>query len=420
MLASLAGLAAYAFAQHRRVTTAWLYVPLAGFVWFALHNSGIHATLAGVALGLLTRVRPDRGEEFAPAARLEHRVQPFSAGFCVPVFALFAAGVAIDPALLESLPTNPIALAIAAGLLIGKPLGIFGTSWLAIKFGLATRPTGLKYPDLLALAVLGGIGFTVSLLIAELSLGGSRRFGARRREGRGVVVVPGRITARIGVTVTPRTHARSTPKRRDRRGRRVSIPSSNGGGSRGRHEADVPGTVASIPLSDVDVQMPGTSSIGNLVKDATTQVSTLVRAEVELAKAEVTGEVKKGLQGSLFFILALTVLLFSAFFFFFFVAELLDIWLPRWLAFLIVFLLMLVVAAVLGLIGYLRVRKLRAPEKTIDSLKQARTVLPSSSREPRYGRRAARSAADQVYCGDSRSGDSGSFFGPARRAVDAP
>ena len=171
LLASLAALAAYAFAQHRRVTTAWLYVPLAGFVWFALHNSGIHATLAGVALGMLTRVRPDRGEEFAPAARLEHRVQPFSAGFCVPVFALFAAGVAIDPALLESLPTNPIALAIAAGLLIGKPLGIFGTSWLAIKFGLARRPAGLKYPDLLALAVLGGIGFTVSLLIAELSLG---------------------------------------------------------------------------------------------------------------------------------------------------------------------------------------------------------------------------------------------------------
>jgi len=160
----------------------------------------------------------------------------------------------------------------------------------------------------------------------------------------------------------------------------VSISSSNGGGSRGRHEADVPGTVASIPLSDVDVQMPGSSSIGDLVRDATTQVSTLVRAEVELAKAEVTGEVKKGVQGSLFFILALTVLVFSAFFFFFFVAELLNIWLARWLSFLIVFLLMLVVAAVLGLIGYLRVRKLRAPEKTIDSLKQAKSVLPSTGK----------------------------------------
>ncbi|HEY5853443.1 MAG TPA: Na+/H+ antiporter NhaA [Aldersonia sp.] len=170
LLASLAGLVGYALAQHRRITTAWVYVPLACFVWFALHNSGIHATLAGVAFGLLTRVRPDRGEEYAPAVRLEHRFQPFSAAFCVPVFALFAAGVAIDPALLESLPTNPIALAIAAGLLIGKPLGIFGTSWVAIKVGLAKRPAGLRYADLLALAVLGGIGFTVSLLIAELSL----------------------------------------------------------------------------------------------------------------------------------------------------------------------------------------------------------------------------------------------------------
>ena len=78
-----------------------------------------------------------------------------------------------------------------------------------------------------------------------------------------------------------------------------------------------------------------------------------------------------------FFVLALTVLLFSSFFFFFFVAELLDVWMSRWLAFLIVFLAMVVVTALLALLGYLRVRKLRAPEKTIDSLKQARTVLPS-------------------------------------------
>lgn len=141
----------------------------------------------------------------------------------------------------------------------------------------------------------------------------------------------------------------------------------------------VPNTISSIPLTDVDAHAPGTASIGNLVKDATAQVSTLVRAEVELAKAEVTGEVKKGLQGSLFFILALAVLVFSAFFFFFFLAELLDVWVARWLAFLIVFLLMVVVTAVLALFGYLRVRKLRAPEKTIDSLRQAASVLPTAS-----------------------------------------
>ncbi|MCD2107856.1 MULTISPECIES: phage holin family protein [Rhodococcus] len=140
----------------------------------------------------------------------------------------------------------------------------------------------------------------------------------------------------------------------------------------------VPNTVSSIPLTDVDARTPGEATIGALVKDATAQVSTLVRAEVELAKAEVTGEVKKGLQGSVFFILAFTVLLFSSFFFFFFLAEMLDTWVPRWLAFLIVFLIMVVTTAILALLGYLRVRKLRAPEKTIESLKQARNVIPGS------------------------------------------
>jgi len=147
----------------------------------------------------------------------------------------------------------------------------------------------------------------------------------------------------------------------------------------GRHaapEAGAPSTITAIPLTDVDVMSSAT--VGSLVKDATAQVSTLVRAEVELAKAEVTGEIKKGLQGSVLFILALTVLLFSSFFFFFFLAELLDVWMSRWLAFLIVFLAMVVFAVFLAFLGYLRVRKIRAPEKTINSLKEAKTVLPSS------------------------------------------
>ncbi|MFF0500543.1 phage holin family protein [Nocardia aobensis] len=144
---------------------------------------------------------------------------------------------------------------------------------------------------------------------------------------------------------------------------------TNGGNDAGRNR-----TITSIPLSEVDTT--ANASVGDLVRDAAEQMSTLVRAEVELAKAEVTGEIKKGLQGSVFFIGALTVLLFSSFFFFFFLAELLDVWLYRWAAFLIVFVLMIVVVAVLGLLGYRKVRKLRAPEKTIESLKETRTVLP--------------------------------------------
>jgi uncharacterized membrane protein YqjE len=116
-------------------------------------------------------------------------------------------------------------------------------------------------------------------------------------------------------------------------------------------------------------------SIGDLVKDATTQVSTLVRAEVELAKAEITRDVKKGLTGSVYFILALVVLFYSTFFFFFFVAELLDTWLWRWVAFLIVFGVMVLTTVVLALLGYLKVRRIRGPQQTIESVKETRAAL---------------------------------------------
>ncbi|MBD0321804.1 MAG: Na+/H+ antiporter NhaA [Aldersonia sp.] len=171
LLGAIAAVATYFWAQHARITTPLLYVPLALFTWYALHSSGIHATLAGVALGLATRVFPDPGERVPPASRLQHRLQPLSAGVCVPLFALFAAGVQIDAQMFTALGTDPVALAVIAGLLIGKPVGIFGVSWLAMKLNLATRPAGLAYRDLFALSVLAGIGFTVSLLVAELALG---------------------------------------------------------------------------------------------------------------------------------------------------------------------------------------------------------------------------------------------------------
>jgi MFS family permease len=136
----------------------------------------------------------------------------------------------------------------------------------------------------------------------------------------------------------------------------------------------VPTTVTSIPLVDPHAAKTD-PSIGDLVKDATAQVSTLVRAEVELARAEITRDVKKGLTGSVYFILALVVLFYSTFFFFFFVAELLDNWVWRWAAFLIVFGFMVLVTAVLALLGYLKVRRIRGPRQTIESVRETREVL---------------------------------------------
>ncbi|QYN39973.1 Na+/H+ antiporter NhaA [Pseudonocardia sp. DSM 110487] len=165
----LAG-AGYWWLQRRRVRAWWLYVPLGVFTWFAVHEAGVHATISGVLLGLLTRVKADPDEEFAPALRLEHRLQPWSAGLCVPVFALFAAGVPIGPDALRAVFVEPVALGVLVGLLVGKIIGIFGSCWLVIRLTPASRPRGLSWWDLAAVSMLGGVGFTVSLLIAELSL----------------------------------------------------------------------------------------------------------------------------------------------------------------------------------------------------------------------------------------------------------
>ncbi len=139
--------------------------------------------------------------------------------------------------------------------------------------------------------------------------------------------------------------------------------------------ADVPPVLPSIPLAPERVTAPADQSIGGLVKEATGHMSTLVRAEVELARAEVTAEVKKGVQGSIFFIIALTILLFSLFFMFFALAELIALWLNRPASFAIVFGIMLLVAGIFALIGYGRVRKIRKPERTISSLKESAQVL---------------------------------------------
>jgi len=172
-LAAAAGLATvYWWLQKRRVRSAWLYVPIALGTWAAMHEAGVHATIAGVLLGVLTRVRADEGEPEAPALRLEHRLQPWSAGLCVPLFALFAAGVPVGADALGAVFGEPLGQAVIAGLLLGKVIGIFGFSYVVVKLTPTARPSGLGWGDVLAVSTLGGVGFTVSLLMAELSLDG--------------------------------------------------------------------------------------------------------------------------------------------------------------------------------------------------------------------------------------------------------
>ncbi|MBB5807125.1 NhaA family Na+:H+ antiporter [Saccharothrix ecbatanensis] len=171
--AAVALMALYAFLQHKRVTTPWLYVPIAVGTWAAVHAAGVHATIAGVALALLTRVRKDHYEHEAPALRLEHRLQPWSAAVAVPVFALFAAGVPVNGEALGALFSDRLALGVMLGLVVGKLVGIVGASALAVLFKAAVWPSGAGPRDIVAVAMLGGVGFTVSLLISDLALEGA-------------------------------------------------------------------------------------------------------------------------------------------------------------------------------------------------------------------------------------------------------
>jgi Na+:H+ antiporter, NhaA family len=170
-VASILGMALWWWLQRRRVRTWWVYLALGLVVWGLVHASGVHATVAGVVLGLLTRVRPDEGEEEAPADRYEHAIRPLSAGVCVPLFAFMSAGVTFV-GLGGSALTEPVALAVVLGLVVGKPLGVFGGAWTVARFTRASLSSSLRWADVLAVGILGGIGFTVSLLIDELAFEG--------------------------------------------------------------------------------------------------------------------------------------------------------------------------------------------------------------------------------------------------------
>ncbi|MDO4909798.1 MAG: phage holin family protein [Corynebacterium sp.] len=137
--------------------------------------------------------------------------------------------------------------------------------------------------------------------------------------------------------------------------------------------------VENIPLTDADAR--GQGSLGQLVSDATAQMSSLFRSEVELAKAELAAEAKRGIWGGGFFSVAAAIGVFSSFFFFAFIAALLNLVMPLWASLLIVFVVMLFVAIVLALLGVRKVRSIRVPKATIDSAKQLTKLVPGKAEE---------------------------------------
>jgi NhaA family Na+:H+ antiporter len=147
------------------------YVLLGAALWVSVLKSGVHATLSGVVAAFAIPYLKNDGEEESLAEHFEHTLHPWVAYGVLPVFAFANAGVSLNGLSLDFL-LEPLPLGIAAGLVLGKPIGVLGMSWLGSRLGLASIPQGVRWSDLFGVAVLCGIGFTMSLFIAGLAYEG--------------------------------------------------------------------------------------------------------------------------------------------------------------------------------------------------------------------------------------------------------
>lgn len=179
LLLALVPLIAFTVCVQRGVQAWWVLIPLAALTWVLVHESGVHATVAGVLMGFAVPVHRSATRHadvdmtrVGMAEHFEHRIRPISAGIAIPVFAFFAAGVSLGGlAGLSAALRDPITVGIILGLVVGKPVGIFLTTRILTAVTRAELDTSLRWVDVLAVSMLAGIGFTVSLLIGDLAYG---------------------------------------------------------------------------------------------------------------------------------------------------------------------------------------------------------------------------------------------------------
>lgn len=210
LAAALAPLIAFGALAQRGMRSWWLLLPLAAGTWVLVHESGVHATVAGILLAFAVPVVPSARassptSEAGLAEHFEHRLRPISAAVAVPIFALLSAGVAVDGVggLVEAL-RDPVALGIVAGLVVGKTIGVMGSTVLVARFTRAQLDENLTWWDVLGLSLLAGVGFTVSLLIGELAFGGE----TERDEHAKIAILVGSLIAIGLATIVLRVRAR--------------------------------------------------------------------------------------------------------------------------------------------------------------------------------------------------------------------
>ena len=168
-IAALALLGVFLLLQRKAIRGWLIYLPLALMIWYFVHESGVHATAAGIAMGLLMNMSKTKGQNESSGDRLLNLLHPYSAGIAVPIFAFFASGVSLANLNLEQFLDSPLALGVIFGLVLGKPIGVFLGAYLTARFTRGALSTGVTWWDILGIGSLAGVGFTVSLLITELA-----------------------------------------------------------------------------------------------------------------------------------------------------------------------------------------------------------------------------------------------------------
>lgn len=211
LLASLATIVVFALLLRARIVLWWLLVPLGVLAWALMHSAGVHATVAGVLLGLVVPATTRSRESMTLVDHFSSRVDWLSAGFVLPVFAFFASGInVVDAGGLGSVLTDPVSVGVALALPVGKFIGIWGGTALMVALTPLVLGEGLRLRDLPGMTLLAGVGFTVSLLIAQLSFDPTSVEGEHARIG---VILGSVLAALLGalvLRVTGRRHAAVT------------------------------------------------------------------------------------------------------------------------------------------------------------------------------------------------------------------
>ncbi|HDL5602328.1 TPA: Na+/H+ antiporter NhaA, partial [Mannheimia haemolytica] len=192
-----------------KVTSLCAYLVVGLVLWTSVLKSGVHATLAGVIIGFCVPLKGKHGER--PAEELEHILAPWCAYMILPIFAFANAGVYLLEMGMEQL-SSPLPLGIALGLIIGKTLGVFGFSYLAVLFRLASLPQGVNFKQIFAIAVLCGIGFTMSMFLASLAFDVSEAGESITALARLGILLGSAVSAILGYTLLRMATKQNNPE----------------------------------------------------------------------------------------------------------------------------------------------------------------------------------------------------------------